>query len=82
MKTKYGYSLADWKNAKKEMREILIERAKICAMITNSELAEKVKTIYLEPDSYALADNLGRDTSDILKCWVDELKKIHVYWST
>ncbi|WP_240097340.1 hypothetical protein [Thermomonas flagellata] len=33
------------------------------------------------PGFFELAKRLGRDTSDILKCWVDELKKVHAYWS-
>ncbi|MES0489582.1 MAG: hypothetical protein ABUK01_06310 [Leptospirales bacterium] len=34
------------------------------------------------PGFFELAKQLGRDTSDILQCWVDELKKVHYYWST
>ena len=33
------------------------------------------------PGFFELAKELGRDTSDILKCWVEELKKVHAYWS-
>jgi|SRR5581483_3955604 molybdopterin synthase catalytic subunit len=119
--TRYGYSLTDWKKAKKEMQKALIERAKVRGMMPYSELVTKIQKIHLEPDSYALAAmlgeisseedaarhgmltvivvhkygdmqpgpgffelarDLGRDTSDILKCWVDELKKVHAYWST
>ncbi len=103
------------------MKKILAERARIRGMITYSELTEQVKTLHLEPDSYALAamlgeisteesnagrgmlsvivvhkygdmqpgsgffelaEELGRDTNDILICWVQELKKVHAYWST
>lgn len=120
MKTKYGFPISDWNKAKNEMRGILIERAKVRGMIPYSELVGKLKTISLEPESYALAamlgeisseedasgrgmltvivvhkqgdmqpgpgffelaEELGRDTSDILKCWVDELKKVYAYWS-
>ncbi len=118
--TRYSYSLVDWENAKKEMRKILIERARVRGIIPYSELVTKVQTIHLEPDSYALAAMLGEisseedaagrgmltvivvhkhgdmqpgpgffelardlgcDTSDVLKCWVDELRKVHAYWS-
>jgi hypothetical protein len=24
---------------------------------------------------------LGRDTSDILRCWIDELRRVHAVWS-
>jgi hypothetical protein len=27
------------------------------------------------------AKRLGRDTSDILKCWVEELHRVHAAWS-
>lgn len=33
------------------------------------------------PGFFELAQELGRDTSDILKCWVEELKKVHRTWS-
>jgi len=119
MDTKYGYSIVDWNKAKKEMRQILINRAKVRGQIPYSELTKKIKTINIEPESYALAamlgeisgeenakgrgmlsvivvhnsgdmqpgpgffefaKELGRDTSNILKCWVDELNKVHAYW--
>jgi molybdopterin synthase catalytic subunit len=121
MITRHGYSLADWNKAKQEMREILIERAKVRGVIPYSELAAAVQTSRLEPESYTLAamlgeisrseeaagrgvlsvivvhksgdmqpgsgffelaDELGRDTSDILKYWVDELKNVHAYWGS
>jgi molybdopterin synthase catalytic subunit len=34
------------------------------------------------PGFFELAKQLGRNTSDILKCWVEELKKVHAYWSS
>ena len=33
------------------------------------------------PGFFELAKELGRDTTDILDCWVKELKKVHGYWS-
>jgi hypothetical protein len=33
------------------------------------------------PGFFDLAEQLGKDTSDILSCWVKELKKVHGYWS-
>lgn len=121
MDTKYGYLLSDWNKAKEEMRQILIERAKVREMIPYSELTKQITTIHIEPESYALAamlgeisgeedavgrgmlsvivvhksgdkkpgsgffefaKELGRDTSDRDKCWVDELNKVHAYWSS
>ncbi|ACR29057.1 hypothetical protein [Burkholderia glumae] len=32
------------------------------------------------PGFFDLANQLGRDTSDIMKCWIEELKKVHAYW--
>jgi molybdopterin synthase catalytic subunit len=120
MTTKYGYDLDEWEAAKAEMREALVERAKVRGMIPYSELVEEITTIELEPNSFALAamlgevsteedaadrgmlsvivvhkvgdmqpgpgffelaEQLGRDTSDILKCWIEELKKVHRVWS-
>jgi hypothetical protein len=34
------------------------------------------------PGFFDLARQLGRDTSDILKCWIDELRRVHNYWSS
>lgn len=33
------------------------------------------------PGFFELAKQRGRNTSDILACWVDELKKVHAFWS-
>lgn len=33
------------------------------------------------PGFFELADSLGRDTTDILACWVEEFKVVHAYWS-
>jgi len=33
------------------------------------------------PGFFELAKELGRDTSDILECWVKELHHVHGYWS-
>jgi len=119
MSTKYGYPLDKWNKAKEEMRQILVEIARVRGRIPYSELVSKIQTIRLEPESYGLAamlgeisseedaaghgmlsvivvhkygdmqpgpgffqlaKDLGRDTSDILKCWVDEFNKVHGYW--
>ena len=31
---------------------------------------------------FDLAKRLGRDTSDPVKCWIDELKRVHHDWSS
>src|SRR6266700_2974244 len=33
------------------------------------------------PGFFELAKKLGRDTSDVLRCWVEELKRVHAFWS-
>jgi hypothetical protein len=33
------------------------------------------------PGFFGMAKELGRDTSDILKCWIEELKRVHRVWS-
>lgn len=33
------------------------------------------------PGFFDLAKKLGKDTTDILGCWVKELKVVHAYWS-
>jgi molybdopterin synthase catalytic subunit len=33
------------------------------------------------PGFFELAKRLGRNTSNFLKCWVDELKRVHAVWS-
>ena len=34
------------------------------------------------PGFFELAEQLGRDTSDILRCWIAELHRVHAVWST
>ena len=33
------------------------------------------------PGFFELARKMGRDVSDILKCWVEEFKKVHSSWA-
>lgn len=33
------------------------------------------------PGFFELAEDLGKDTSDILVCWITEVKKVHARWS-
>ena len=33
------------------------------------------------PGFFELAKRLGRNTKDIMKCWVGELHKVHAVWS-
>jgi hypothetical protein len=33
------------------------------------------------PGFFELAEQLGRDTSNILKCWIEELHRVHAVWA-
>lgn len=44
-------------------------------------VVHKVGDMQPGPGFFELAKRLGRDTSDILRCWVGELKKVHAVWS-
>ncbi len=33
------------------------------------------------PGFFELAASLGRDTGDLLRCWVDELHRVHAVWA-
>ena len=33
------------------------------------------------PGFFELAESLGKDTSDILACWVSEFNRVHDYWA-
>jgi hypothetical protein len=116
----HGISQSAWDAAKHQVRHLMIERAKLRAMIPYSDLAAGITAAALAPhdqrlfhllgeisseeDSagrgmlsvvvvhksanmqpgpgfFELAERLGRDTSDILKCWVAELHRVHAVWS-
>ena len=115
-----SFSQSQWDAAKREARELLIERAKVRGMIPYSDLAGQIHSMNFEahdqrlfhllgeisseesaagrgmlsvivvhkagdmqpgPGFFELASRLGRNTSDILLCWVNELKKVHAVWS-
>jgi len=120
MKLKCGYPVRKWDAAKREVRAVLIERAKAGDIIPYVELTRNITAIQLEPQSFALtimlreiaaeehaagrgmltalvvyssgdmqpgpgffdlADRLGKNTNDTLKCWIKELKRVYGYWS-
>jgi len=64
MTTDYGFKAEDWQKAKEEMRQILIERAKLCQTITYSDLVSKIKAIDLLPSSPAFWDMLGEISTE------------------
>ncbi len=61
----FGLTQGKWQEAVKEMRKILIARAKRNATIYYSELTEKLLPIAnIEPHSYAMANMLGEISVD------------------
>jgi hypothetical protein len=64
MTTEFGYEQHEWDQAKAELHEALVERAKVRGMIPYSELVEKITTIELEPNSFALAAMLGEVSTE------------------
>lgn len=120
MQLKCGYPVKKWNAAKRQVREVLIERAKAGDIVSYSELTRNIIAIQLEPQSFALtimlreiateehaagrgmltalvvynsgdmqpgpgffdlAGRIGKNTNDILRCWIKELKRVHGYWS-
>jgi hypothetical protein len=116
----YGFSKAQWDDAKVEAKKVLVARAKTRGMIPYSELVASIKAITLDahdprffdllgeisteedtagrgmlsvivvhkhgdmqpgPGFFELANKRGRNTKDILACWVTELHSVHAAWS-
>jgi hypothetical protein len=44
-------------------------------------VVHKVGDMQPGPGFFELAERLGKDTSDILRCWIAEVKKVHAVWS-
>lgn len=44
-------------------------------------VVHKVGDMQPGPGFFKLASDLGRDASDVVKCWIDEVKKVHRHWS-
>ena len=62
---KYGYELKDWQAAKDEIVQILGARVRAGGgPITYGELCSSMKSIDIEPHSYALAHMLGEVSDD------------------
>lgn len=57
--TKFGLSNQEWNSAKKEIKKILIDRAKVRGMIPYSELAKNVRSIQLEAHDIRLFHLIG-----------------------
>lgn len=44
-------------------------------------VVHKVGDMKPGPGFFELARELGRNTSEIVKCWIEELKRVHRFWS-
>ena len=44
-------------------------------------VVHKIGDMQPGPGFFELAKQRGRNTRDILRCWIDELKKVHAVWS-
>jgi hypothetical protein len=64
MATKYGIAIEKWAEAKEQLRQALVERASEGGTISYSELVDRLETVRLEPDSFALANMLGEISQD------------------
>lgn len=64
MSTHYNYPIDQWNAAKAEMRDILINCAKLGETIAYSELVQQVKAIHFEPDSHIFHTMLGEISSE------------------
>jgi hypothetical protein len=61
--------------------EIATEEDEAVRGMLSVVVAHKYVDMQPGPGFYELAKSLGRDTSDILTCWVDELHFVHRVWS-
>ena len=71
-----SYALADM------LGEISTEEDSAGRGMLSVIVVHKIGDMQPGPGFFDLAKRLGRDTSDILKCWVDELHAVHRVWSS
>lgn len=55
----HGYQDTDWKEAKREAKEILAERARMRGMIPYSDLVARIGAIDFDPQEFAFFHFLG-----------------------
>ena len=60
----FGFTPDEWNNAKEEVRQLLVARAKHQETITYSEVVQQVHTIQLQPDSQGFHHMLGEISED------------------
>jgi len=60
--------------------EVSTEEARAGRGMLSALVVHKEGDMQPGPGFFDLAKSLGRDASDILKCWVEEFRKVHAYW--
>jgi len=63
------------------LRQISIEEEADGRGLLSVVVVHKKGDMQPGPGFFELAKELGRNTNDILKCWITELNKVHAYWS-
>jgi hypothetical protein len=61
--------------------EISIEEDKAGRGMLTAIVVHKSGDMQPGPGFFQLAKALGKDTSDILACWVSEFNRVHDYWA-
>ena len=60
--------------------EVSTEEARAGRGMLSALVVHKQGDMQPGPGFFDLARSLGRDTTDILTCWVKEFRKVHAYW--
>ncbi len=61
--------------------EISVEEEKAGRGMLTAIVVHKSGDMQPGPGFFELAKSLGKDTSDVLVCWVNEFKRVHDYWA-
>ena len=61
--------------------EISVEEEKAGRGMLTAIVVHKSGDMQPGPGFFELAKSLGKDTSDVLVCWVNEFNRVHDYWA-
>lgn len=61
--------------------EISVEEEKTGRGMLTAIVVHKSGDMQPGPGFFELAKSLGKDTSDVLVCWVNEFNRVHDYWA-
>ena len=62
------------------LEEISLAEAKANRPMLTAIVVHKSGDMQPGPGFFELAERLGRDTSDLLRCWIEEAKLVHAFW--